>query len=59
MNLIKTTFLLSLLTMLMVFMGSAIGGQGGMFCPGQRSQKAPHGVTDDSDDRASGSLHIT
>jgi len=31
MNLIKTTFLLSLLTVLMVFMGSAIGGQGGMF----------------------------
>ncbi len=30
MNLIKTTFLLSLLTVLMVFMGSAIGGQGGM-----------------------------
>jgi heat shock protein HtpX len=31
MNLIKTTFLLSLLTVLMVLMGSAIGGQGGMF----------------------------
>jgi heat shock protein HtpX len=31
MNLIKTTFLLSLLTVLMVFMGSAIGGQSGMF----------------------------
>jgi len=31
MNLIKTTFLLSLLTVLMVIMGSAIGGQGGMF----------------------------
>jgi len=31
MNLIKTTFLLSLLTVLMVFMGSAIGGQTGMF----------------------------
>jgi heat shock protein HtpX len=31
MNLIKTTFLLSLLTVLMVIMGGAIGGQGGMF----------------------------
>jgi heat shock protein HtpX len=31
MNLIKTTFLLSLLTVLMVLMGSAIGGQSGMF----------------------------
>jgi heat shock protein HtpX len=31
MNLLKTTFLLSLLTVLMVLMGSAIGGQGGMF----------------------------
>jgi heat shock protein HtpX len=31
MNMIKTTFLLSLLTVLMVLMGSAIGGQSGMF----------------------------
>lgn len=30
MNRLKTTFLLSLLTFLMVFMGSAIGGQTGM-----------------------------
>lgn len=29
-NTLKTTFLLSLLTMLLVFMGGAIGGQGGM-----------------------------
>lgn len=29
-NVLKTTFLLSLLTMLLVFMGGAIGGQGGM-----------------------------
>jgi heat shock protein HtpX len=32
MNRLKTTFLLSLLTVLMVFMGSAIGGQTGMVC---------------------------
>jgi heat shock protein HtpX len=31
MNMIKTTLLLSLLTVLMVLMGSAIGGRGGMF----------------------------
>lgn len=31
MNMIKTTFFLSLLTVLMVLMGSAIGGQSGMF----------------------------
>ncbi len=31
MNILKTTFLLSLLTVLMVLMGSAIGGQAGMF----------------------------
>ncbi len=31
MNRIKTTLLLSLLTVLMVFMGSAIGGKGGMY----------------------------
>ncbi|MDD2308465.1 MAG: zinc metalloprotease HtpX [Desulfuromonadaceae bacterium] len=29
-NIIKTTFLLSLLTILLVFMGGAVGGQGGM-----------------------------
>lgn len=29
-NILKTTFLLSLLTILLVFMGGAIGGQGGM-----------------------------
>ena len=30
-NIVKTTFLLSLLTILLVFMGGAVGGQGGMF----------------------------
>lgn len=29
-NIVKTTFLLSLLTILLVFMGGAVGGQGGM-----------------------------
>ena len=30
-NIFKTTLLLSLLTILLVFMGGAVGGQGGMF----------------------------